>query len=356
MPTSAWLLPWRVATIAGGALLLGASGRHWSWRATCWSCRCRGSAAGRAWRTFGSTAFSTGLAAGLVGALAAVVAGRPAPVRRPGGRARRSGRPGARGAGRPRGLAGRLPARDAPGMTTREKLLESTADLLATEGLAGVSARSIAAHAGVNQALVFYHFGTVPELLEAAVRRSVDLAVASYRDRFSDVRSLSDLLALGQDLRADRAPPRQRRPDGAGDGRCPELRGPEARRSVRDAAVERRARGGAGAAAGRQPARGRGRPGRAGPRGGGEHHRASSCTAVSMRQGPTRRSAPCGPWRRWCPRPGVPARRPGDSPSAGHGRRRRRARGRAGPGVAILCACSSSPSSCSAWSSAQERR
>ena len=86
-------------------------------------------------------------------------------------------------------------------MTTREKLLESTADLLATEGLAGVSARSIAAHAGVNQALVFYHFGTVSDLLEAAVRRSVDLALASYRDRFSDVRSLTDLLALGHDLR-----------------------------------------------------------------------------------------------------------------------------------------------------------
>ena len=85
-------------------------------------------------------------------------------------------------------------------MTTREKLLDATAGLLTDHGLAGVSARSIAARAGVNQALVFYHFGTVSDLLEAAVRRSVDLAVASYRDRFSDVQSVGDLLTLGRDL------------------------------------------------------------------------------------------------------------------------------------------------------------
>ncbi len=85
-------------------------------------------------------------------------------------------------------------------MTTREKLLDATADLLAHEGLPGVSARSIAARAGVNQALVFYHFGTISDLLEATVRQSVDLAVASYRDRFSDVTSVAELLTLGRDL------------------------------------------------------------------------------------------------------------------------------------------------------------
>jgi AcrR family transcriptional regulator len=85
-------------------------------------------------------------------------------------------------------------------MTTRDKLLDATADVLAHEGLPGVSARAIAGRAGVNQALVFYHFGTVSDLLEATVRRSVDLAVASYRDRFADVGSVADLLRLGRDL------------------------------------------------------------------------------------------------------------------------------------------------------------
>jgi AcrR family transcriptional regulator len=90
-------------------------------------------------------------------------------------------------------------------MSTRDKLLDAAAATLAGEGLAGVSARTIASRAGVNQALVFYHFGSVSELVGAAVRRSVDLAVASYRDRFADVTSIGELLTLGRDLhRAER--------------------------------------------------------------------------------------------------------------------------------------------------------
>src|SRR4029079_8176489 len=85
-------------------------------------------------------------------------------------------------------------------MTTRDKLLEAAAAALAEDGMAGVSARTVAARAEVNQALVFYHFGSVSGLLEAAVRRSVDLAVASYRDRFADVSSLPELLAVGRGL------------------------------------------------------------------------------------------------------------------------------------------------------------
>jgi AcrR family transcriptional regulator len=85
-------------------------------------------------------------------------------------------------------------------VSTRDQLLDAAATVLATEGLSGVSARTVAARAEVNQALVFYHFGSVSGMLDAAVRRSVDLAVASYRDRFADVTSISALLALGRDL------------------------------------------------------------------------------------------------------------------------------------------------------------
>ena len=85
-------------------------------------------------------------------------------------------------------------------MSTRARLLEAAARALAEDGMAGVSARTVAARAEVNQALVFYHFGSVSGLLDTAVRRSVDLAVASYRDRFSDVSTLGELLAVGRDL------------------------------------------------------------------------------------------------------------------------------------------------------------
>jgi AcrR family transcriptional regulator len=87
-------------------------------------------------------------------------------------------------------------------MTTRTRLLDATAAALVEDGVVGVSARTVAARAEVNQALIFYHFGTVAGLLDATVRHSVDLAVASYRDRFSDVTSLRDLLTVGRDLHA----------------------------------------------------------------------------------------------------------------------------------------------------------
>src|SRR3954471_13041333 len=85
-------------------------------------------------------------------------------------------------------------------MTTRDRLLEAAARALADDGVAAVSARTLAARAEVNQALVFYHFGSVSGLLDAAVRRSVDLAVASYRDRLRDAMSLAELLLIGRNL------------------------------------------------------------------------------------------------------------------------------------------------------------
>jgi AcrR family transcriptional regulator len=85
---------------------------------------------------------------------------------------------------------------------TRDKLLAAAAEALATDGVAAVSARSIAARADVNQALIFYHFESVADLLDLAVRRSVDAAVADYRERLQGVGTLSQLLVLGESLRA----------------------------------------------------------------------------------------------------------------------------------------------------------
>ena len=80
---------------------------------------------------------------------------------------------------------------------TRVKLQKATADALRESGIAGLSARTVAARAGVNQALVFYHFGTMPELVQAAIRASVDDSVAYYRERFAQIGSLTELLAVG---------------------------------------------------------------------------------------------------------------------------------------------------------------
>jgi AcrR family transcriptional regulator len=85
---------------------------------------------------------------------------------------------------------------------TRDRLLQGTIDALRTQGIAGVSARTIAAAAGVNQALVFYHFGSVDELVAAAAMWSTEQEVAGYRERFDRVRSLRELQRVGRDLHA----------------------------------------------------------------------------------------------------------------------------------------------------------
>ena len=52
---------------------------------------------------------------------------------------------------------------------TRDALIEAAIAVLRESGFASASARRIAQRAGCNQALVFYHFGTVNDLLVAAL-------------------------------------------------------------------------------------------------------------------------------------------------------------------------------------------
>lgn len=80
---------------------------------------------------------------------------------------------------------------------TRSRLLDGALETLRTKGIAGASARSIAAAAGVNQALVFYHFGSVHELLATACAEASRERVASYAGEFDAVGSLAELLELG---------------------------------------------------------------------------------------------------------------------------------------------------------------
>ncbi|GAA2581077.1 TetR family transcriptional regulator [Winogradskya consettensis] len=83
---------------------------------------------------------------------------------------------------------------------TQQKLIEGALAAVREHGIAGVSARTIAAAAGVNQALVFYHFGTVDELLSVACRSETETRVAVYRERFAAVSNLRELLDVGRAL------------------------------------------------------------------------------------------------------------------------------------------------------------
>ena len=86
---------------------------------------------------------------------------------------------------------------------TRSRLLAGALTCLLDQGIAKTSARTIAAAAGVNQALIFYHFGSVDALLAAACQEAAEQRVTRYRDRLADVTSLGGLLAVGREIHAE---------------------------------------------------------------------------------------------------------------------------------------------------------
>lgn len=83
---------------------------------------------------------------------------------------------------------------------TRERLETAALEALRTDGIAGVSARTVADRAGQNQALIFYHYGTLGGLIDAACRRSAEASTARYRSRLAGVASFGDLLEAGREL------------------------------------------------------------------------------------------------------------------------------------------------------------
>jgi AcrR family transcriptional regulator len=83
---------------------------------------------------------------------------------------------------------------------TRQRLVVAVLEIVRELGIASVSARVIAARAGVNQALVFYHFGSVDNLLAEACRTETAARLADYMDQLASVGTLRELLDVGRDL------------------------------------------------------------------------------------------------------------------------------------------------------------
>lgn len=86
---------------------------------------------------------------------------------------------------------------------TRARLLEATAQLLAQEGIAAISARRIGTQADANPALIYYHFGSLDELLAESSRAVTADRVGEYRARLSQVGSLSELATTARQLHAE---------------------------------------------------------------------------------------------------------------------------------------------------------
>lgn len=83
---------------------------------------------------------------------------------------------------------------------TKERIVDAALETLKEDGFAGTSARAIAKRGGFNQALIFYHFGTVNDLLLAALDKTSEIRMAKYGDKVRDVDSVGEAVRVASDL------------------------------------------------------------------------------------------------------------------------------------------------------------
>lgn len=83
---------------------------------------------------------------------------------------------------------------------TRRRIVDAAIETIKHEGIVGSSARAIARRGDFNQALIFYHFGSVDEVLFAAIQETSRQRIDRYRERLTGVKSFPDLVAIAADL------------------------------------------------------------------------------------------------------------------------------------------------------------
>jgi AcrR family transcriptional regulator len=83
---------------------------------------------------------------------------------------------------------------------TKARIIEAALETLKAKGFAGASAREIAKSGGFNQALVFYHFGSVQNLLLASLDLVSERRMRAYQPAFERAQTLSELAALARDI------------------------------------------------------------------------------------------------------------------------------------------------------------
>src|SRR5215467_14352162 len=83
---------------------------------------------------------------------------------------------------------------------TRRRIVEAAFETLRANGFAGTSARSIARVGSFNQALIFYHFGSVNDLLIAALDWSAKQRMTRYREALTGIDDLPRLMDAAASL------------------------------------------------------------------------------------------------------------------------------------------------------------
>lgn len=83
---------------------------------------------------------------------------------------------------------------------TRRRAVAAAIETLKREGFAGASAREIARTGGFAQGVIFYHFGSVNELLLAALDETSAKRMERYSTAVESAATLSELLDVAADV------------------------------------------------------------------------------------------------------------------------------------------------------------
>src|SRR3954469_20807899 len=79
---------------------------------------------------------------------------------------------------------------------TRRRMVEAALEALREDGFTGATSRAIARRGGFNQALVFYHFGSLDGLLLAALDATSVERLERYRDEVATADTPEELIAV----------------------------------------------------------------------------------------------------------------------------------------------------------------
>jgi len=83
---------------------------------------------------------------------------------------------------------------------TKQRLVEAALATIKQEGYGGTTARAIAGRAGVNQALIYYYFGDIKNLLLAALDETSARRMGSYEALLEKVETVEDLVQMARDI------------------------------------------------------------------------------------------------------------------------------------------------------------
>jgi AcrR family transcriptional regulator len=86
---------------------------------------------------------------------------------------------------------------------TRQQIVEAALETPKREGFAGATSRAIARAGGFNPALIFYHFGTLDQLLLAALDHTSAERLERYRAAVAAAETVEELVAVVAGIHAE---------------------------------------------------------------------------------------------------------------------------------------------------------